>query len=362
MMSPIVILASERSGTNLLRSLLDNHQDVCAPPPPHIHLIFYPLRAHYKDLREADNAERFIGDVIQCANLPYNCWGLKASASDIVKAYNPRSFQACVHAIWQEKAKESGKTRFASKDIESFDFVDVIRSYDPDAKFIYLVRDPRDVVASWMKNPIAYWTPYNAAINWIKNQEVCLDLIKTQGVSAHIIRYERLIENTENAMTGVLNAVGEKIDTACFSTDPDKAAELSFNPLWKNLARPIIRDNSRKYTSILSQEEIEMVETLCRPLMEEFGYSPISGCKWSPSREFIRDNGVRAKEKKTEMDEWMKANMPLLVEKHEFISTLRERLTLECPQYMPEVQVDSRYTRFAMARLRKRIAAAFRGG
>jgi hypothetical protein len=341
--------------------LLDNHANICAPAPPHLHLIFHPLRAHYRDLREAGNAQRLIGDLIQCANLAYNCWDLEASAAEIVRTYNPRSFQACVHALWEVKAKESGKTRFASKDIESFVFVDTIRSYCPDTRFIYLVRDPRDVVASWMKNPIAYWTPYNAALNWIRNQEVCLDLVKTQGVLAHTIHYEQLIGNAEEVMAGVLDAVGEKPDSACFSTDAKKAEELGFNPLWENLAKPILRNNSRKFESILSHDEIEMVETLCQPLMKEFGYAPVTGCKWSPPKRFFQDNRKRANEKKAEMDEWMKANMPLLVEKHAYIDALRERLSVEFPVRALGDRVGAGDTGIFAARLRRKISAVLGG-
>lgn len=46
----IILLASERSGSNLLRTLLGNHSDISAPVAPHLIKMFYPIKHYFSDL------------------------------------------------------------------------------------------------------------------------------------------------------------------------------------------------------------------------------------------------------------------------------------------------------------------------
>jgi len=46
----IILLASERSGSNLLRILLGNHSNILAPIAPHLMNIFYPIKHYYCNL------------------------------------------------------------------------------------------------------------------------------------------------------------------------------------------------------------------------------------------------------------------------------------------------------------------------
>ncbi len=120
-----------------------------------------------------------------------------------------------------------------------------------------------------------------------------------------------------------------------------------------------MRDNSQKYLTVLSDEEIEMIETLCEPLMIELGYKPISECKWVQPKRFIMNDEKRAKKKKKEMDEWIRVNMPLLVEKYEYIATLEERLKLDFPLRSAEGCVGFNNYRNVIGGIRKKVAAMF---
>ena len=61
----IVLLASERSGSNLLRSLLGNHSQISAPVAPHLLVEFYNSSKYYGDLRDLQN----IKELLRCPNL-----------------------------------------------------------------------------------------------------------------------------------------------------------------------------------------------------------------------------------------------------------------------------------------------------
>ena len=73
----IVLLASERSGSNLLRTLLGNHSDISAPIAPHLIKIFYPIKHYYLDLSSKVNNKNLFCDMLQIVNHPFSNWKLK---------------------------------------------------------------------------------------------------------------------------------------------------------------------------------------------------------------------------------------------------------------------------------------------
>jgi len=71
-MDPIFIIGTERSGTNLLRPILNSHFHIAIPHPPHIMKNFYKLEPLYTDLNKDAQFKRLIKDVVAMVELhPY---------------------------------------------------------------------------------------------------------------------------------------------------------------------------------------------------------------------------------------------------------------------------------------------------
>ena len=58
----IILLASERSGSNLLRILLGNHSNIFAPIAPHLIKIFYPVKHYYCNLIRKNNNKNLLSN------------------------------------------------------------------------------------------------------------------------------------------------------------------------------------------------------------------------------------------------------------------------------------------------------------
>jgi len=329
MKSPVIILSSERSGSNLLRILLDNHSSICAPVSPHLLISFSPLRHFFGDLCQRENAVRLLHEMLEFTRLPYHDWGSPEPADQVWDEFRPKSFLMVVNAVWTIKARRAEKPRFASKDIEAFHYAEGINSAIPDAKFLYLVRDPRDQVASWMRKPINFMTAYDALCKWLTDQRICHDLMFCKGIDAHLIRYEDLVRDTQVVMTGVLNSLGEDVEPFCFETDIPKGETLSWNPYWRNLSRPIMKDNTGHFSDILSAEDVEIIESQARPFMEELGYPVTSSVAWRLTDEFkMRNTRIREAcmaENRSRLNE----DLPLLIEKWQYEKMLKARLDSE---------------------------------
>lgn len=282
----VVLLVSERSGSNLLRTLLGNHSQITAPVAPHLLTEFYHIRKYYGDLRENINNEKLINDMISLANHPYHNWQLncKFVADDNINKYS--SIVSAMDFVYKKKAVQEKKLHYCSKGIHSFSFIDQIRAEVPSIKFVHLVRDPRDHVASWMKKPIALLTPYDAILKWKQEQDIFIDAVQSRRLDYISIRYEDLISDTEKTMTSLLNYLALPIDEACFSTNTEKNKEVKWNPYWENLSKPIMSENKNKFKTELSEEDINLIETIAKNEMTFFNYEPVSSQNWQPQINF----------------------------------------------------------------------------
>lgn len=276
----IVILASERSGTNLLRVLLGNHSEIHAPVAVHFFNIFNNIRHYYGDLENNGNAEKLLEHFLLSANHPYTKWELNATASDIVKKYKINSFEKAFDAIYTEQAQMNKKMHYVIKDNDMFNFIhntEKLNISQNKVFYIHLHRDPRDHIVSWLKTPLFLHTPFDIAQKWNKEQN---QIMKSKSNINYIdLKYEDLISHTSQEMTRVLNFIGFKIDENCFQTD-ETNEESKRNEMWKNLSVPIIRDNKKKYLKSLNKKELKIIETICFENMKKLGYEFETEANW----------------------------------------------------------------------------------
>ncbi len=123
---PITLLVSERSGSNLLRTLFGKHKNICAPVAPHLMSEFYSIRAYYNDLREPGNSFNLLEDMLKIVNHPYHDWNLDLDVKKITG--KAQSIIEARDLIYSEKSRQEGKRHYCSKGIDAFNFIDPIRA------------------------------------------------------------------------------------------------------------------------------------------------------------------------------------------------------------------------------------------
>ena len=273
---PIFIMSSERSGSNLLRVLLGNHSNLASPVSPQLLTGFANASRYYAPLYDKKNAERLFNEILNIVNHDYHGWNLKASFDEFYKNGEIKSFFDFFDFFYSEKSKTEGsKNRFVCKENAIFDYAFPLKHHYPDAKFLYLYRDPRDYAASWMKVPLGFETPEQAVQVWVSEQRRCDILVNAFGLECIPVKYEELITNTELVMTRILEFIGEPLDVKCFSTDQEKNKEYSWNTYWKNLEKPVMKDNFGNFQKTFDEDAIRMIELTCKEFMLRLGYQPL---------------------------------------------------------------------------------------
>ena len=276
--SPGFILSSERSGSNLVRSILNTHSRITAPHPIE---TAYPWRYTAPlDSLSPNTRRNLIRDVVinkhysfHPLNIPIDVNGV---ASLVESAYNPNHITV-QHALYEVCAANEKTQFWMSKYPGIWEWLDDILDYYNQPKFVYLVRDPRDVVLSFKTSNIELYHPYFSANRWREEQRRGIQLLETNDEIVHLLRYQDLLRNPEREVHEICEFLDLEFEEEMlyyYQTEEAQATSKS-SSLLKNISVPIKSDNYDKFREQLPEDEIKITEKIVRTELEYFDYKPI---------------------------------------------------------------------------------------
>ncbi len=278
MCSPIFIIGTERSGTNLLRLMLNAHSAIAVPHPPHIVKFFGPLEAHYGELRREANFRQLVNDVCRMVELHTYPWEFRPDRDQVLRLARDRNLLAVYFQLYDQYLAHSGKRRWACKSTFMIEHVAGILRYHPDARFIFMVRDPRDVAVSAKQSIFNHFHVFYTARRWQREQRIGLEwLAKLPPDRIMLLRYEELLADPEGLLRRLCLFLDEPFEEEMLeyhrSCEARKSGSLSIS--WQNTSRPVLQNNSEKFRIQLSQQEIRIIEAIAGSEMHTLGYNPV---------------------------------------------------------------------------------------
>lgn len=214
--SPIFIVGCPRSGTTILAALLNLHTNIAAATETHF-FNFISKQRKYKWKEFDENQMKLMLDEARiidfCKHLEidpellikyfmesFDSAELSEGATQKTEFYKKKVFDVFIRALLEKKKKE----RFCEKTPQHLYNVEEILKLYPEAKFIHLVRDGRDVVNSLMKMP---WRP-NGLLNnsrfWKKYIARGLKLSsKIDSSNFLTVKFEDLLQDPETVLRNI---------------------------------------------------------------------------------------------------------------------------------------------------------------
>ena len=211
---PVQIIGTQRSGSNLLRLMLNQIDTVFAPHPPHILSVFYPLVSWYGDLENDNNFKSLINDVCTLVELNPVSWEVKLNPKKIFEASQQRSLIEIFKNVYQLGARETNSNLWVCKSMQNVRYINDFSKNNLRPQIIYLYRDGRDVALSFQKAIVGPKHIYCIADKWQEEQLLSLDVIeKTSQYNSLSVSYESLILDPQVQMKRICDFIGVEYST-----------------------------------------------------------------------------------------------------------------------------------------------------
>lgn len=272
-----MLLCSERSGSNLITRLFDAHPDVCGPAPTHLGSDLLANLHRYADWRGADRDD-FLTDFLDLFNAKLGHWSFQPDASWLERAFDAGGPVGAYLELYAEEARQHGKSRVFIKENRTYRWAPLLRTRRRTIRWMYQVRDPRDMALSWKRAPALRGGVLRAAEIWRTDQERFLALVAQLGAEGEtaipVAHYESLVDDPEAVLTRLCDALELPYapDMLRFHESDVNRRQAKTVDEWRNLSRPPLRGNHGKYREALEPREISCIENLCGAALEATGY------------------------------------------------------------------------------------------
>ena len=307
------MIGTQRSGSNLLRLMLNQIEGIAAPHPPHILQRLMPLISNYGDLQYQNSFKILVDDVCRLVELNPVAWeGVTLDRADVISRCKANSLVAVFYSIYDIVAETWGAKQWCCKSLSNVFYLPEITNYSDDAKFIYLYRDGRDVALSFQKAVVGEKHIYHIAQAWAKAQRLALQMKEQLGEDRfYSINYESLTGNPEPALRGLCKFMDVEYTPKMlnFHKSNEATNAASSSSLWGNVTQPIMKQNTKKFLKSATDEEIEIFESVAGDVLDALGYervkiAPGEEIKFSPAdiEKFNAINEAKKAEVSDQMD------------------------------------------------------------
>jgi len=276
-MVPIFMIGTQRSGSNLLRLMLNQLTEIAAPHPPHIFERMQPLLDNYGDLKNTQNFTQLVNDVCKLIELnPVEWQDVNLDRKEIFqRCKKNRTLAAIYGCVYDIYAETHNAKTWCCKSLVNIHYVDMIEKHFDRPKYIYLYRDGRDVALSFQKAVVGEKHIYNIAKDWSCTQEKAIELmgrIKTKRVFC--ISYEELTKNSREVAINLCKFLGVKYTESMmdFYKTSEARNAASSSKLWSNVTNPVMSNNCGKYKIEMSEDDIRIFESVAGDVLDELGY------------------------------------------------------------------------------------------
>lgn len=250
--SPIWLVSSDRSGSNLLLKILDNHSKICSPAMSH--LIRFADKISSCSL--TTQKKKLIINKLFDSKLGF--WKLKS----LKKINFSNNILNYIYHIFQKEMRLNNKEFLFIKETELYKNYRIIKKLSNNPRFIFLTRDPRDMALSWKKTPNLRGGVLRATTLWLNNQKGFINLRKKLNKDQFInISYEDLIKNKKTILKKILDFLSMEYEKNIINFYKKNETQTMSETHWmfNNLSKPIFR-NSNKFLNELTNNEIIYIE------------------------------------------------------------------------------------------------------
>ncbi len=248
---PIFLGGEGRSGTTLLRVMLDAHSGISCGPETHflVDERFQKFHEHFR-----------------------NTWWRRGEGYAYEKSDLDDLFRDFARGWFETYMRRRGKRRWADKTPQTIHILPYLWELFPAARFVHVIRDGRDVACSIIPQN---WGPNNvkdAAHRWVD----CIwkGVLHRADTERYVeVRYEQLAAEAESVLRPLMTWLGEEFEPAMLEyhraqvDNPERTESSS-----EQVARPLYRSSIGRWRRDLSAKDLRQFLKIAGETLEFLGY------------------------------------------------------------------------------------------
>jgi hypothetical protein len=251
---PFFIVGSDRSGTTMLRLMLDRASDGPAIPPETMFITDFRGVLRSGDLSSHDAATEFTRRV--WAHPRVQLWGIDGEPpAPPAGLTHAEAFRWAVEQPFLAYMRRDGKTWWADKTPPNIDHIDLLAEVFDGAKFVELVRDGRDVSLSMIGMPWGDNNTWTCGVRWAH----CIREGERQRAARPddvlLVRYEDLVTEPQRELQRVSSFLEMAYDDDMLSVEKTDTSKLQHQDWFSNLWQGINTSAMDKWRTKMSTED-----------------------------------------------------------------------------------------------------------
>lgn len=275
---PVFVCGVARSGTSLMRAILGCHSQIAMAP---LELHWWTvLHRRHRRARRGPAWESFLEE--------FGTWpgtrslGFEpAEIRSLVDRLPPGDHGAVFGAVMRAYAQRLGKPRWGEKTPQLELCLGEVLDAFPGARFVYMLRDPRDVAVS-----MYHFRPRSGArrrvvrdvawvsLNWRGSVRVALRELTAHPERFVVVRYESLVERPAETVDGLCRWLGIASEPAMLEPDRFPGSHRAAGDRSVEGAAGIDARAVGRYRDGLAPRKVRISEWLLRGELEAAGYLP----------------------------------------------------------------------------------------
>jgi hypothetical protein len=266
----------DRSGTTLLTMMVGAHSNIAVPLSTTG--MWYDVALGLpEDFDSTEGAARVVDQILQHERI--RLWDQRLDRERLIADVQPGDFGSVVAAFHREYGRQSGKPVWASMDISTLDNMHLVNAWFPDARFVHIVRDGRDVALSHQGYKYGAGNIAEVAVKW--EARVTRNLRMGAMLPAdryYTLRYEDLVLSPEPTLRQLCKFIGVPFSSEMldYQKSVDRKIPKDKMFLWPALNGPPKAEKVGRWKKEMTVAQRVLFEQRAGSLLRELGYETFS--------------------------------------------------------------------------------------
>ena len=208
------------------------------------------------------------------AHKRWSTWGLPiASVASELEGLERAPYADVMEACYRAFARTRNKSMYGDKTPRYVEHIDLLHRLWPQARFVHLVRDGREIALSYADVPFGPKTVAKAARLWDRRVGRGMTAGRTLPEDHYLeLRYERLLVDTEECLRTLTRFLGIEFDPRMLEFDTLARKEVlersrNYNP---HVTEKIAR--TRFWAEQMPLAQVEVFEAIAGETLSDLGY------------------------------------------------------------------------------------------